>query len=82
MPRLPARRVVSDAFDVAQAAQRAWGRSPLADRVRLVQRVGEARVSQQPPEQRLICSDAKLRPVLRVQQRRSCGRVRPSSRRC
>ena len=48
MPRLPARRVVSDAFDVAQAAQRAWGRSPLADRVRLVQRFGEARVSQQP----------------------------------
>ena len=49
MPRLPARRVVADAFDVAQAAQRAWARQPLADRVRLVQRFGEARAMQQAP---------------------------------
>jgi acyl-CoA reductase-like NAD-dependent aldehyde dehydrogenase len=45
MPRLPAKRVVADAFDVASAAQRAWAQTPLAERVRVVLRFGEARAA-------------------------------------
>jgi len=39
------RRVVADAFDRAAAAQRAWAATPLAERVRTVQRFGQARPS-------------------------------------
>jgi acyl-CoA reductase-like NAD-dependent aldehyde dehydrogenase len=64
MPRLSARRVVGDAFDIASAAQRAWAQTPLDDRVRVVLRFGEARHACL-PHARLVLGAFQADPLTR-----------------